>query len=79
MAKRNGDDWLSVLEVAKRLGLSRTAVYQAIAEGRLRARERVITRKVVRIDPQSLAAFSVSKSHQSRARKRWQKRASIRS
>jgi excisionase family DNA binding protein len=78
MAKPKDDEWLSVVEVAKRLGLSRTAVYQAIAEGRLKARERVIMRRVVRIDPASLAAFQVSKSHQRRARKRWQKSPTVR-
>jgi excisionase family DNA binding protein len=73
MAKRKPDGWLSVVEAAKRLGLSRNAVYQAIAGGRLKARERVVTRKVLRIDPDSVASFQVSESHQRRARKGWRK------
>jgi excisionase family DNA binding protein len=73
MAKRKSTEWLSVVEAARRLGLSRTAVYQAIADGRLKARERVVTRKVLLIDPASVAGFQVSESHQQRARKRWPK------
>jgi hypothetical protein len=69
MAKRSSEDWLDVAAVMKRLGLSRAGVYKAVAEGRLRARKVAIVRKVLRIDPQSVAAFAVSRSHQKRAKR----------
>ena len=69
MAKRKNDEWVSVIEAARTLGISREAVYAAIEEKRLTAKQKTITRRVWRIDPDSLASFQVSKSHQKRARR----------
>ena len=68
MAKRKEDGWVSVVEAAKRLGVSSWAVYKAVEDGRLKARKIAVTRKVLRFDPQSIADFEVSKSHQKRGR-----------
>jgi hypothetical protein len=43
-------------------------VYQAIEQGRLKARLKIISRKVWRVDPKSLARFEVSASHQKRGK-----------
>lgn len=67
MAKRKTREWVSVVEASRRLGISRAAVYQAIEEGRLRAKAKTIVRKVLRIDPDSLDTFRVSTSHKLRA------------
>ena len=69
MAKRKDADWLDVAAVMKRLGLSRAAVYKAVESGRLHGRKIPLTREVLRIDPASVAAFEVSKSHQKRGRR----------
>ncbi len=74
MAKRKSDGWISVVEAAARLGVTRDTVYQAIEQGRLKARLKPITRKVLRIDPKSLADFSVSASHQKRGKRAARKR-----
>lgn len=58
----------SVGQAAKRLGISRQSVYDAIRDGRLQARVRVITRRVWRIDAQHLRAYRVSLSHQERGK-----------
>ncbi|MFZ0887102.1 MAG: helix-turn-helix domain-containing protein [Candidatus Binataceae bacterium] len=60
MVKQKSGDWLSVVEAAKRLGVARATIYQAIAAGKLRARLKTVTRKVWRVDPASLAGFEVS-------------------
>ncbi len=60
----------SVGDAARRLGISREAVYKAIREGRLKARLRVITRRVWRIDAETLRNYGVSLSHQQRGKKR---------
>ena len=69
MAKPTSDGWVSVVEAAERLGVARETVYQAIEQGRLKARLKTITRKVLRIDPKSLAGFEVSESHQKRGKR----------
>jgi excisionase family DNA binding protein len=63
MAKAKNGRWLSVLEAARALGLSRTAVYNAIAEGRLKSHKMVLPKPVVRINAQEVKEFEVSKSH----------------
>lgn len=68
MGKRKDEDWLSVPEVMKRLGLSRAAIYYAVSEGRLKGQRVKVTREELRIDAQSVAEFEVSKSHQKRGR-----------
>ncbi len=78
MAKPKSEDWVSVVEAAKRLGVTRETVYQAIEQGRLKARLKTITRKVLRIDPQSLAGFEVSESHQKRGKRGARKRSRLR-
>ena len=40
MTKRKGQDWLSVVEAARRLGITREAVYEAIGSGRLKAEQK---------------------------------------
>jgi len=62
------EDWVSVIEAARRLGITREAVYEAIGSGRLEAKQTPVVRKVWRIDPASLAGFKVSASHQKRGR-----------
>lgn len=69
MTKRKGQDWLSVVEAARLLGVTREAVYEAIGSGRLKAKQKTIARKVWRIDPASLAQFEVSASHQKRGKR----------
>jgi len=69
MAKRKRDGWVSVIDAARKLGITREAVYAAIGDGRLKASQKTITRRVWRIDPKSLALFRVSKSHQKRAKR----------
>jgi len=63
MAKRKKAEWLSVAAAAGVLGISREAVYKAIEEGRLKARQKVISRKEWRVDPDSLESFQVSATH----------------
>ncbi len=51
MAKRGAGNWLSVVEAARVLGISRPAIYQAIEEGRLKARQRkLLIRRPTMID-----------------------------
>ncbi len=69
MARSKSEDWVSVVEAAKRLGVTRGAIYKAIQTGRLKARLKTITRRVMNIDPTSLADFSVSESHQRRGKR----------
>jgi hypothetical protein len=69
MARRKSEDWLSVPAVMKRLGLSRAGVYKAVNDGRLRARKLMVTSELLRIDPESVAGFEVSKSHQKRGKR----------
>jgi excisionase family DNA binding protein len=70
MTPPKGDKWISVIEAAQRLGISREAIYAAIEDGRIKASQKTVTRRVWRIHPESLASFQVSKSHQKRARQR---------
>ncbi len=65
---RGSQDWVSVIEAARRLGITREAVYLAIGSGRLEAKQTPVVRKVWRIEPASLAGFKVSASHQKRGR-----------
>jgi hypothetical protein len=69
MKRRKSEDWLDLVAVMKRLGLSRAGVYKAVASGRLKGRKVAIVNKVLRIDPRSVAEFEVSKSHQKRGRR----------
>ena len=69
MAKPKREEWMSVVEAAKRLGVTRETIYQAIEAGRLKGRLTTVTRKVWRIDPSSLSGFEVSPASQ-RAGKR---------
>jgi excisionase family DNA binding protein len=64
MAKQQNEQWLSVVEAAKRLGVTRETVYQAIESGKLRARLTTVTRKVWRINPESVTLFEVSPARQ---------------
>jgi excisionase family DNA binding protein len=59
----------TVVEAAKRLGISKQAVRAAIKVGRLRARSGVVRKHVVLIPVAALDAFSVSQSHQARGKK----------
>ncbi len=59
---------VSVIEAARRLGISSRGIYEAIASGRLQATKRRVVRRVLRIDAASLAGFAVSTSHQKRGR-----------
>lgn len=70
MAKRKNAEWLSVAEAARALGISREAIYKAIEEGRLKARQKVISRKEWRVDPDSLESFQVSATHKKIGEKR---------
>lgn len=63
MRKGKHVEWLSVIEAARSLGISREAVYKAIEDGRLKARLKVVSRKVWRVDPDSLKGFHVSSAH----------------
>jgi len=63
IVKRKHGEWLSVIEAARALGISREAVYKAIEEGRLKARLKVVSRKVWRVDPDSVKSFEVSTVH----------------
>ena len=69
MAKQKNEEWLSVPAVMGRLELSRAGVYKAMQDGRLRARKVAVISEVLRIDPQSVAEFEVSKSHQKRGKR----------
>jgi len=69
MAKRKDGEWLSVPAVMARLGLSRAGIYKAVKDGRLRARKVMVTSELLRIDPNSVAEFEVSKSHQKRGKR----------
>jgi hypothetical protein len=69
MKRRKSKDWLDLAVVMKRLGLSRAGVYKAVASGRLKGRKVAIVKKVLRIDPRSVADFEVSESHQRRGRR----------
>jgi len=64
MAERKSEDWLSVVEAAERLGVTRETIYQAIESGKLRAQLKTVTRKVWRIDPASFAGYKVSPARQ---------------
>ena len=77
MVRSKSGDWLDVANVMERLGLSRAGVYKAVASGRLRGRKVAITRKVLRIDPRSVAEFEVSKTHQKRGRRGARKRGKL--
>jgi excisionase family DNA binding protein len=71
MAKAKNERWLSVLESARALGVSRTAVYNAIAEGRLKSHKVVVLpKRVLRINAQEVKEFKVSTSHQHRREQR---------
>lgn len=63
MAKRSSDGWLSVIEATRVLGISREAIYRAIKEGRLKARQRTVTRRIWQIARESLSGFKVSEHH----------------
>lgn len=69
MANSKDERWLSVIEVARALGVSRMAVYKAIAEGRLKSHKMVLSRRVLRINAQEVKEFRVSKSHQHRGKR----------
>jgi excisionase family DNA binding protein len=64
MTKSKDKRWLSVADAARALGVSRVAVYKAIADGRLKSREMVLTRRVLRINAEEVKGFKVSKSRQ---------------
>jgi predicted DNA-binding transcriptional regulator AlpA len=69
MKRRKSEDWLDLVAVMNRLGLSRAGVYKAVASGRLKGHKVAIVKKVLRIDPRSVAEFEVSESHQRRGRR----------
>jgi len=64
MAKRQAGKWLSVVEASRVLGITRPAIYKAIQEGRLKARERIVSRRVWQIAQESVNGFEVSEHHQ---------------
>lgn len=68
MAKRKTH--YTITEAARRLGISRAAVYEAIRERRLKAIPRQVRRIVWQIPAASLRAYRISTSHQERGRKR---------
>jgi excisionase family DNA binding protein len=69
VAKKIHDEWMSVLQAARRLGITREAVYNAIKAGRLKARLKTSVRMVWQIDAKCVKAFTVSASHQKRGRR----------
>ena len=70
MPQRNTKDWLTVIEAARALGVSRQAVYKAIEEGRLKGREMLISLRVWRVSAGSVEDFKVSERHQRNAERR---------
>jgi predicted DNA-binding protein (UPF0251 family) len=59
----------TLLEAARRLGISRAAVHKAIRAGRLKARSRVVKLRTWLIDGRDLAAYRVSFLHQEAGKK----------
>ncbi|HEY9158310.1 hypothetical protein [Candidatus Binatus sp.] len=57
MAKRKDGGWVTIIEAAKRAGVTRWALYKAIRAGRLKAEVREVTRRSLAIDAHSLAEF----------------------
>ncbi len=59
----------TITEAARLLGISRSAVHEAIRAGRLQATPRPVERIVWQITEASLRAYRISLSHQARGRK----------
>ena len=64
----------TITEAARLLGLSRSAVFDAIQAGRLKATPHKVTRIVWRIRAASVRAYRVSASHQARGQKAHRRR-----
>lgn len=68
MDRRSRKRFYTIIDAAKRLGITRAAVYEAIHKGRLEAEEgKVVQVKVargLRIPAKSLSAYRVSLLHQ---------------
>lgn len=61
--------YYTIIEAARLLGISRSSIYEAIREGRLKARPRRVFKTVLCIDASSLHSYNVSLSHQERGKK----------
>jgi predicted DNA-binding protein (UPF0251 family) len=61
--------YYTITEAAKRLGLSRSTVYEAIKTGRLKASVKKVVQEIWAIDPKSVESYIISASHQERGRK----------
>lgn len=61
--------YYTITEAAKRLRVSRPAVFEAIKEGRLKAKLAEIRTRVWQVDHESLQQYEVSLSHQVRGKK----------
>jgi excisionase family DNA binding protein len=59
----------TIAEAAKKLGISKAAVYDAISDHRLKATEGTIKVSALLISAADLEKYSVSASHQSRGKK----------
>lgn len=59
----------TIIEAAKMLGISRSAVHKAIQVGRLKARPYKVTEIVWRIDAESVRRYKISSSHRARGLK----------
>jgi excisionase family DNA binding protein len=59
----------TITEAAKRLGISRQAVHEAIKKGLLEAEQVEVVQSVWQIPAQSLKTYRVSQSHKQRGEK----------
>ena len=59
----------TITQAAKRLNITREAVFNAIKTGKLRASLSKIITRVWKIDPKSIDAYFVSASHKERGKK----------
>ena len=65
----NRGKYYTITQAARRLGISREAVFGAIKAGKLKASLVKVVTKAWEIDPKSVDAYPVSISHQYRGKK----------
>jgi len=59
----------TIIEAARRLGISRQAVHEAIQTGKLKAKRRKVSKRVWLVSAAELNTYQVSLSHQQRAKR----------
>jgi len=60
---------LTITETAKKLGISRQAVHEAILKGQLEAEKTEVVQEVWKVPEPAVKKYRVSTSHRSRGRK----------